>query len=138
MSHTIGDYEVTRDGRVFALRTNWRGYGVREMKQHPDPDGYPSVRLTLDGRRQRFAVHRLVAIAYLGPRPSKRHEVRHLNGDKTDNRVQNLAWGTAGDNAADRERHGRTSRGERHSEAIKSSGHKQAMRRYFAGKGGAL
>jgi hypothetical protein len=40
--------------------------------------------------------------------------VRHLDGDHLNSHVSNLAWGTGKDNADDRERHGRTARGERH------------------------
>jgi len=116
--HTAG-YEVTKDGRVFSVGHNWRGYGRREMAQQPDDHGYPSVRLTVSGKRTRLAAHRLVAATYLPPRPSAAHEVRHLNGIKTDNRAANLTWGTRAENAADREAHGRTSRGERHSLFIK-------------------
>lgn len=120
-AHTPGlvGYEVTEGGKVFSVAHNWRGYGRREMRQTPNADGYPSVRLTVAGQRKRLAVHRLVAAAFLPPRPSASHEVRHLDGDKTHNHVRNLAWGTRADNAADREMHGRTSRGARHSEAIK-------------------
>lgn len=112
-------YEVTADGRVFSCSTNWRGHGKRELRQTPNADGYPSVRVILWGRRRRMAVHRLVAQYHLPPRPSPRHEVRHLNGIKTDNRAVNLAWGTCQDNANDRASHGRTSSGTNHSEAIK-------------------
>ena len=118
VKHTPG-YRVTEDGRVFSLETNWRGYGEREMRQTPNADGYPSVRLTVDGKRKRLAVHRLVAKEYLPPRPSLDHEVRHLDGDKTNNHAKNLAWGTRKENADDRARHGKTSHGSRHSEAIK-------------------
>lgn len=117
VGHTPG-YIVTRDGRVFSVGHNWRGYGEREMRLTPNADGYPSVRLTIGGKRTRLAVHRLVAREYLPPRPSPAHEVRHLDGDRTNNRVTNLAWGTRKENAADRERHGRTYRGERHHSTI--------------------
>ena len=118
-THWAG-YEVTRDGRVFSTASNWRGYGRREMRKTLNASGYPSVRLTLDGKRKRIAVHVLVAIVHLAPRPSLAHEVRHLDGDKMNSAIANLAWGTRKDNADDRERHGRTSRGLRHSAAIKS------------------
>lgn len=117
--HTPG-YEITRDGRVFSISHDWRGYGRREMAATPNSHGYPSVRLTIDGKRRRSPVHRLVAQTFLGPRPSSAHEVRHLDGDRTNNAVENLAWGTRQQNAADRERHGRTSRGQRHSQFIKA------------------
>lgn len=112
-------YRVTDDGRVYST-SNWRGLGERELKHQPNDDGYPSVRLyNSRGRRKRMAVHRLVASVYLPPQPSPTHEIRHLNGDRQDPRASNLAWGTRADNAADREAHGRTSRGETHSAAIK-------------------
>lgn len=126
--HTPG-YRVTADGKVFSTGHNWRGYGEREMRPTPNSDGYPSVRLTVEGKRVRLAVHRLVAREYLPPRPSPEHEVRHLDGDKTNNTVENLAWGTAKENAEDRERHGRTSRGLRHSSAIRSSTHRLMVKR---------
>lgn len=106
-THTPG-YEVTQDGRVFSTGTNWRGYGRREMQQDLNDGGYPSVRILLNGKRKRMAVHRLVAMHYLPPRPSPHHEIRHLDGNKLNPHATNLAWGTKRDNAADRERHGRT------------------------------
>lgn len=112
-------YSVTRDGRVFSNTQNWRGYGRRELAQQPNAHGYPRVRLTVDGRRRVALVHSLVAAAFLPTRPSPQHEVRHLNGSRADNRAANLAWGTRAENAADRERHGKTSRGASHGKAIR-------------------
>ena len=117
--HTPG-YEVTKDGRVLSLAHNWRGYGPRELRQDLNDDGYPSVRLTIDGKRTRYSVHRLVAEAHLGARPSPRHEVRHLDGNKMNPHVLNLARGTQKENAEDRERHGRTSSGLSHAAAIRA------------------
>ena len=116
--HTPG-YRVIAEGRVFSVASNWRRYGEREMRQTPNADGYPSVRLTVDGKRVRYAVHRLVARDFLPKRPSPQHEIRHLDGDKSNPAAWNLAWGTRKENADDRQRHGRTSRGARHSAAIK-------------------
>ncbi len=115
----VAGYEVTRDGRIFST-SNWRGYGRRELVQDLNEDGYPSVRVVLAGKRTRYAVHSLVAYAHLPARPSQRHEVRHIDGDKMNSGADNLAWGTPKENADDRERHGRTSRGERHAAAIRA------------------
>lgn len=123
IKHTHPDlwpgYGVDREGRVYSLTSNWRGYGQRELKQLPHKDGYLCVRILRDGKRVRLLVHRMVAAAYLPPRPSAAHELRHLDGDKSNNAAANLAWGTAKENADDREAHGRTSRGVRHSLAIR-------------------
>lgn len=129
MSESKHTYEVTRDGRVFSM-TNWRGCGRRELAQQPNDDGYPSVRLIVDGKRKRLAVHVLVAREYLPPRPSPGHEVRHLDGNKDNPCAENLAWGTRKENADDRERHGRTSRGTSHSVAIKASNQAAGTRAY--------
>ncbi len=117
-AHTPG-YEVTKDGRVFSIAHNWRGYGKRELAQHLNSHGYPSVRLTIDGARKRFPVHVLVAKEYLPPKPFPDAQIRHLDGSRTNNLWVNLAWGSAKENADDRARHGRTSRGSRHGDAIK-------------------
>jgi hypothetical protein len=50
-------------------------------------------------------VHVLVAAAFLGPRPEGT-QVRHLDGDPLNNAVENLAYGTPGENIADQVRHG--------------------------------
>lgn len=60
----------------------------------------------MDGKT-RF-VHRMVLEVFVGP--SNGLECRHINGDKTDNRLENLSWGTTLENAMDRKSHG-TARG---------------------------
>lgn len=100
-------YMITEDGVVISVASNWRGYGPRVLTQAPNDDGYPSVRLVIEGRRKRVAVHVLLATTFLGPRPSPAHEVRHLDGNKTRSVLANIAWGTTKENAQDRVRHGR-------------------------------
>lgn len=119
---TFTNFRVDASGGVWSF-TGWRGesmeFGFR-LTPTKDRYGYLKVRLSDGKRRYKIAVHRLVAFAFHGPPPTNDHEVRHLNGDRTDNRAANLAWGTRAENAADRETHGRTSRGESHSEAIRA------------------
>jgi hypothetical protein len=82
------------------------------MQQTMNGKGYLRVRLLANGRRKSQAVHKLVALTFLG-RPLPGQQVRHLNGNRLDNSHANLAWGTAKQNAEDRNRHGKTARGER-------------------------
>lgn len=54
----------------------------------------------------------MVLEAFVGPCPPGQ-ECRHLDGDPSNNRVENLAWGTHEENAGDMIRHDRVNKGER-------------------------
>lgn len=93
-----GRYAVDTEGNVYSLS----GYGrAREvpliLKPRYSRYAYLSVRL-FDGSRYvgRF-IHRLVAEAYL-PNPENKEQVNHINGVKSDNRVENLEWATRSEN----------------------------------------
>lgn len=60
-----------------------------------------------------IAVHRLIAWAFLG-KQEKGIEVRHINGDGLDNRIENLCYGTKSQNMIDSINHGTFSMGEAH------------------------
>lgn len=98
------DYGVSEDGRVFSFKTG------KELKQHRRGTGAnsirPSVMLWHDGKGKRYAVHVLVAITYLGPRPSERHGVAHKDGIPWHNHKDNLQWKTQYENIQDKRRHG--------------------------------
>src|SRR5437660_84181 len=60
---------------------------------------YPTT--SIKGRNSPIAVHLLVLYAFVGPRPvipGYKVEARHLNDVKTDNRAENLVWGTSRQN----------------------------------------
>lgn len=61
------------------------------------------------GDRKDFAVHRLVAQAFLGAGVAK--ETRHLSGFGWENVIENLEWGTSKDNSKDAQKHGSYFRG---------------------------
>lgn len=105
----------------------WPSYQVSDIgrvRRHPparqsrDPDGVlrPTVRryttVRLHGtRRAECGVHRLMALAFLGPPPTPKHVAAHWDGDAHHNVIANIRWATHAENHADRERHGRTARG---------------------------
>ena len=67
--------------------------------------GYLVVTLCKDGKEKNVKVHVLLATAFK-ENPNKYQLVRHLNDIKTDNRLENLCWGTEQDNADDRVKNG--------------------------------
>ena len=68
---------------------------------------YYHVHLCLADKRLNFRVHRLVCMAFRGLKPAAADCVLHINGNKLDNRIENLRWGTNKENAADTIAHGR-------------------------------
>lgn len=97
--------EASNTGRV-----RLRG-GTRARTLRLTPAGYKMVNFWHNRKLIGRSAHELVLDAFYGPRPEGR-QIRHLNGDRADNRFENLAYGTARENAADREAHGNTLRGQ--------------------------
>ncbi len=58
---------------------------------------YLSVMFTVGNKSKRMLVHRLVAAAFI-PNPDNLPQVNHIDGDKTNNRVDNLEWCTMNHN----------------------------------------
>jgi hypothetical protein len=79
-------------------------------------EGYWRVELNdaRAGLRLARGVAQLVLLAFVGPRPVDATDVRHLDGDRMNNSLENLAWGTRAQNEDDKRRHGRDNAGERH------------------------
>jgi hypothetical protein len=72
---------------------------------------YFNVDLYKGGKPKRLGVHQLVAHAFIG-KQKKGIEVRHINGISTDNRLENLCYGTHTDNMQDATKHGNMPRGD--------------------------
>jgi len=92
--------------------------GWRVLKPIPDTKGYPAYRLARPSKtQQRLCAHQLVLLAFVGPRPAGMVGRHVLNNDPNDNRLDNLAYGTQGQNARDKEQHGTAQKGAKHPRA---------------------
>ena len=116
---TDGKYEISTRGRV-------RSYSLigckpgkqatpRILKGGIASNGYRTMRLGRKG--QTITVHSMVLLVFVGPRPEGA-DASHLNGDRLDNRLENLVWESRAANCRRMIEHGTSCRGER-------SGHAQ-------------
>lgn len=84
-------YLVSDMGRVISLRSG--------MQLSPGKTGYALVTLYKDDKRVVKSVHRLVAEAFLS-NPDNLPIVNHKDGNKQNNRLDNLEWCTQKENVA--------------------------------------
>lgn len=102
----LGDYAVSDRGRVMHVVTG------RIRKLTLGANGYLTWTMHVNGSARPILVHRAVLECFVGP-PSEGAVGRHLDGDRVNNFLENLAWGTQAENVRDTIRHGRQARGER-------------------------
>lgn len=81
------NYLIYETGDVFNDKTN------RFLKPQNNDTGYSVVNLYKNGKSKQFKIHRLVAIHYI-PNPENKPFVDHIDGDKTNNSIENLRWAT--------------------------------------------
>lgn len=100
-----GYYEVSNIGNLKSLYREWYSGGggnvFKKKKEHLMKGGiscgYHSVTFVKDGIQTTHRVHRLIANAFI-PNTNNFPCVNHKNGNKLDNRVENLEWVTVKEN----------------------------------------
>lgn len=91
-----GYYQVSNLGRIKALErvdSNNRRHFERILRQPLTPSGYKHVHLSKENNAKWFAVHRLVAIAFI-ERIEGCDIVNHLDNNPQNNCADNLEWTT--------------------------------------------
>lgn len=103
-----GLYQISKDGEIWSVpRSNSQGRkdGGFFLKQDVGKNGYRRVTLFKGGKKKRFLVHRLVLLTFKGVCPEGK-EGCHIDGNKANNHVENLRWGTKSqNNSEDRNQH---------------------------------
>lgn len=100
----FGDYQISNFGNIKSpdveMKTptgkNWIRKG-KLLKPYKSKKGYLSVDLRINGKRKIMLVHRLVAETFI-PNIYNKPQINHIDGDKTNNNVNNLEWCTNGEN----------------------------------------
>lgn len=82
----LSKYKIRKDGTIYSITE------AKPLVPASTKDGYLQVSLVKDsGKATSFLVHRLVAMAYL-PEMEGKGCVNHIDGDKANNRLENLEW----------------------------------------------
>lgn len=84
------NYSISDIGEV---RNDITGYILKPTIQQ----GYAHVTIYIDKKGKRVKIHRLVANAFI-PNPDNKPYVNHIDGIRSNNRVENLEWVTASEN----------------------------------------
>lgn len=92
-----GRYQVSTLGRIKSL-VSYFGTHEKIMKGQPVWTGYLRVCLVKDGKSKMHTIHRVVAETFI-PNPQNKPIVNHIDGDITNNCVDNLEWVTFKENS---------------------------------------
>ncbi len=109
----ILNYEVSEYGHVRRTMSGKNTWVGRILKTKWHVYGYPRYDLTINGKNKGYEAHTLVAMAFIGARPSPQYEVAHNDGDVKNCHYTNLRWATHLDNESDKKKHGTSPCGER-------------------------
>lgn len=103
-----GEIQSSRNTRGVRPRP-WRTIATRTNPKN----GYKYVTIRVNLKHYTATVHSLVLRAFAGDRPTG-CDACHNNGDRCDNRILNLRWGTRTENNHDKDSHGTNICGEDH------------------------
>lgn len=87
----IEKYDINEYGK---LRNRVTGRILKQKKNHK---GYLVCGISIKGKYKDISIHRAVAETFI-PNPNNYAQVNHIDGDKTNNCVDNLEWCTASQN----------------------------------------
>lgn len=99
-----GYYQVSNLGNFRSLPrvirykgSGLRNYPAKNLLTETTKDNYQRIVLMKEGVKKRFQAHRLVALVFL-PNPKNKPCINHIDGNKSNNCVDNLEWCTHSEN----------------------------------------
>jgi len=100
-----GFYQVSDYGQIKRIENTSGTYIGRILKPQIYHNKYLYVTLCKNTQKKKLLIHRLVLEAFVGFCPSGL-ECRHLDGNRQNNKLNNLKWGTRSENQYDSIKHG--------------------------------
>lgn len=95
-------YQVSSHGRVMSYRQT----KPKVLAASKTTNGYVKFRLVSPNGIRTVMAHKLVAEAFIGPRPSDKPHIRHLDGNRENNSTENITYGSVRENQLDSIEHG--------------------------------
>ena len=102
-----GRYRVSDQGQVMSVGSTHKNPLIpgtlsarkpRILSPLNTTDGYLKVGLCDNGNQCQYLIHRLVLAAFGPPADPARPECNHIDGDKHNNRIENLEWASMTEN----------------------------------------
>lgn len=90
-------YFRSKDRIIKYKQSGTRNYPGKSLKVEVMQDGYSRIVLMKEGVKKRYMCHRLVAETYI-PNPDNKPYVNHIDGNRSNNCVENLEWCTQSEN----------------------------------------
>lgn len=95
MEKEFHNYIINDSGDNY--KTVYSIFSKKYMKPSKNTKGYYYLNLRINNKTIRFLLHRLIAKLFI-PNPDNKPFIDHINGCKTDNKVENLRWCTYSEN----------------------------------------
>ena len=89
-------YEISDLGRIKSVNSHGTGIDV-ELRQNRTKTGYLITTVWVGKKQKTIRVHKAVAMAFI-PNTDNKPQINHIDGDKTNNRAENLEWVTNREN----------------------------------------
>ena len=92
------EYEISNKGRIkYPIRKGKKPYKMRITEGGGTADGYKDFNLKNENENEKISIHRLVARTFV-PNPHNYNIVNHKDGNKINNKSENLEWCTRSEN----------------------------------------